>query len=258
LTPLSIRELYTLTASEGEGAGLAYEYFVKRSLLSSWLHRGGFRPKSNNPPRVLIAGLPETVGSGLDFLLLTQELGATPLVVDERPAAFDKLTHAVETAQRFGKLQDARFKGVVVNDMGVIWEAAADFDLVLSSHVIQRLDNSTQAAYLTHLRQIGKHIALFAPNDDNKLFLQQRGTLGVERQLLARSIDIPSLITDYAVMPPFGSLVSLSQLIQENTISERLEKIAFTGLQLAAWVDRLSPIELRQSRGRLVYALGDV
>src|SRR5690606_30513282 len=77
----SIKALYALALAEDEGVGTAYEYFAKRLVLRPWLRQ--------QPPvrRLLVAGLPEKYGASLDHLLLAEELGATAVVVDDRPPA---------------------------------------------------------------------------------------------------------------------------------------------------------------------------
>ena len=159
------------------------------------------------------------------------------------------------TTQRLGQLQDVRFKGVIVNDMGVIWEAAADFDLILSSDVIQRLDKTTQSLYISHLQQIGKQFALFGPNGNNPVYLADRATTGVTLDQL-RTMSAPNAYQfGYLALPPFGSTVSLSRLIADNKISNRLQAIMFAALQISAWVERFLPNDMRFPRARLVYQL---
>ncbi|MBK9050196.1 MAG: hypothetical protein IPL78_04505 [Chloroflexi bacterium] len=85
LPNLALKQLYPLALIEGEGLGMAYEYFVRRRLLRGWLNT---RPR---PRRLLIAGLPERYGFSLDFFLMAQEWSAELVVVDERPQRLEKM-----------------------------------------------------------------------------------------------------------------------------------------------------------------------
>ena len=255
LTSLSLQALYPYAIADGGGVGLAYEYYAKRLLLSSWLNGLRNRPKRSHALRVLIAGLPEKVGSGLDLLLIAQELGVMPLIVDDRPAALNKLNQTVATAKQLGVLQDSRFKGLIVNDMGVIWEAATDFDVVFSSGVLQRLDPDTQTAYLKHLQQIATDIAIFCPNQANPNHLAQHQVDGIALSTLKNAFRTGQHQSGYAAAAPFATAVSLSQLFDERQVSDRLRTLFFAGLQVSAWLERLSPNARRAARSRLVYTL---
>ena len=90
LAHYTIKDLYALALAEGEGMGTAYEYYAKRLALGRWLKA---RPR---PASILVAGLPEKYGASLDFLLLAGELGAAVTVVDDRPAALDRLRGALD------------------------------------------------------------------------------------------------------------------------------------------------------------------
>src|SRR5262252_3111362 len=80
MTP-SIKDLYVYALSEGEGVGTAYEYYVKRRVMSPLLRR--LKPGA----RILVAGLPEKYGTSLDFVLAGWERGARLLCADDRPEA---------------------------------------------------------------------------------------------------------------------------------------------------------------------------
>ena len=255
LASLSLQALYPYAVADGGGVGLAYSYYTKRLLLSPWLDGLRNRPKRSHALRVLIAGLPEKMGSSLDLLLIAQELGVMPLIVDDRPAALDKLNQAVATGKRLGILQDSRFKGLIVNDMGVIWEAATDFDVVLSSGVLQRLDSDTQTAYLKHLQQIATDIAIFAPNQTNLQHLAQHEINGIALTTLQDAFKTGKRQFGYTAAAPFATTVSLSQLFDKRRVSDRLRTLFFAGLQTSAWLERLSPNERRAARSRLVYTL---
>ena len=173
LKSLSIKSLYVLALAEGEGVGTAYEYFAKRLVLARWLKSC---PK---PQRLLVAGLPERYGSSLDFLQVTQEFGATVTIIDERPSALEKLQRSLTAAQREGWLTAVSPQPIPVHHLADLREIAPEFDLCLASEVLQRLEPTARAEYISHLRRLATNIALFAPNGGNAAHTNISGLSGV-------------------------------------------------------------------------------
>ncbi len=74
----SVYDYYPIAMAEKEGAGTAYEYYVKARLLRQVI------PAASPPRRILVAGLPEKYGFSMDFAILACSLNAEILFLDER------------------------------------------------------------------------------------------------------------------------------------------------------------------------------
>jgi hypothetical protein len=178
LAHYTIKDLYALALAEGEGMGTAYEYYAKRLALGRWLKA---RPR---PASILVAGLPEKYGASLDFLLLAGELGAAVTVVDDRPAALDRLRGALDRPQRSQKTSEvwAVFPRPVclLADLPRLAGLAGQFDLAVSSEVLQRLAAAERPAYVAALGARADALALFAPNADNPAHTGRSGLAGLQ------------------------------------------------------------------------------
>ncbi|MDX1662458.1 MAG: hypothetical protein R3272_01615 [Candidatus Promineifilaceae bacterium] len=248
---LPISALYTLAHAEGEGARAAYQYFVKRLALSRWLARAG------RPQRILIAGLPEALGSSLDFLQLAAECGARVTVADERPRVLAHHVRAWHAAQRQGRLRAVAPALVQVDSVAELSALSPVYDLCVSSGVLHKLAGPARALYTARLRRLAPAVALFAPNADN---VTHRGH-GVHRrelnELIAATAAYPGRplpATGYGDMlpyPPTGHGVDARHPLAE---ASPLATSAVNGLELYARIEPLLPLSLRRSRSHLVYA----
>lgn len=261
LPTLSIKSLYTLALAEGEGVGTAYEYFAKRLVLDPWLRQMPVRPG-----RILIAGLPQKYGSSLDFLQLAADLQAAVTIVDERPAALAQLQTAQAVAQAQGWLTAVQPRCQVVDDMSRLTEVAGEFDLCLSSEVLQRLTAESRPAYVHQLRQLAPALALFAPNAENPAHTHLSGlnglSLGEIKELVSGDsrLSLPgstrtAQLVGYIDLPPFppGVIRSESQRAQAN--SGRLEATAMWGLGYYARLEKFLPLSLRRRQAHIVYGM---
>ncbi len=277
LAHYTIKDLYALALAEGEGMGTAYEYYAKRLALGRWL-KGRPRPAS-----ILVAGLPEKYGASLDFLLLAGELGAAVTVVDDRPAALERLRGALDRPQRSQKTSGvwAVFPRPVclLADLPGLAGLAGRFDLAVSSEVLQRLAAAERPAYVAALRGRAAALALFAPNADNPAHTDRSGLSGLRldelRALVAdqrrttndqrpTTNDYPLLATNnyqlttgYIDMPPFPPGITRSDEQREQATQGAFEAAVMGGLRVYAHGERLLPGALRRRQSHIVYALGN-
>lgn len=252
LPTLSLRMLYPLALTEGEGMGMAYEYFVRRRLLRKWL---GSRP---HPQRLLIAGLPEKYGFSLDFFLMAQEWSAELVVVDERPQRLEKCRKAVAAAQRQGYFHNLDPVYLPVSDLVHLPELTQSFDLALCGELIQRIPPEWFPRYWSTVWECARAVAFFAPNADNPAHATYSHLHGVYLndmktvEFLAQNAQVE---IGYMDMPPFPPGVTRSAAQREDVLTGQYN--AFW-VWLLEWYARLEPhFSARWSRGRAhtVYAL---
>lgn len=263
LTDYSIKDLYTLALAEGEGMGTAYEYYVKRMALGRMLTRIGASGS------ILIAGLPEKYGASLDFILLGSELGARVVVIDDRPEALERLESALATLR---KTSDSprieRPAAVVLTDLDRLTAVDDQFDLILSSEILQRLTPAGRVSYVGRLRQMAPALALFCPNAGNPAHNIHSGLAGLRLEELSGLImgagppaggnavfDGRLPVTGYIDMPPFPPGITRSAEQREDATSDRFEAFVMWGLGRYAHMERYFPIALRRNRSHIVYAL---
>ena len=247
LKNVSIKSLYTYALAENEGVGTAYEYFAKRLVLAPWL-------QAQKPESMLIAGLPQKYGSSLDFLLLAEELGVVPLVVDERRAALQKLQRSLEAAKRAGALKNVYFKGLVVGEIAGLGGISAEFDLVISSEVLQRLTLAQRERYAERVEKIGRNTALFCPNKDNDAHVGISELNGLSLSELRRTAPNAQQ-SGYIDMPPFPPGITRTDDQREQATSGQFEAIAMKGLEVYARSEKYLPAHLRRKQSHIVYAL---
>lgn len=252
LTRYSVKDLYPPALAEGEGMGTAYEYYVKRMALGRWL-AGQPRPQS-----ILIAGLPQKYGASLDFLLLATELGASVMVIDERPAALDRLRDALAALARMGGAPKIEPPAAVIHtDLAMQAIAGSRFDLALSSEVLQRLTPEGRTSYVATLRRLAPALALFCPNGDNQAHNSRSGLGGLslgELRTLAGEGGGPT-VADTIDMPPFPPGITRSAEQRDEATSGRMEGLVMWGLGIYARGERYFPDALRRRHAHIVYAL---
>jgi len=246
----SIKSLYPLALVEGEGVGTAYVYFAKRLVLSPWL--GGLP----QPHSMLIAGLPEKYGSSLDFFLLAQELGVSRLVVvDERPEALQKCRKGVDAAA--GNLSGIAPEYLPVRDISRMDELNEEFDLCVTSEVLQRLGAERKQQYLSRLAQSARALALFTPNSGNASHASLSGleTVGLtDLQALANATG-GQVVSGYVDMPPFPPGITRSAQQRQQAGSSPVEGIAMWALGCYARFEPLFPLGWRERSSHIAYAL---
>lgn len=268
LHPYSLKSLYPLALAEGEGMGTAYEYYAKRLVLGRWL---AGRPR---PATMLIAGLPEKYGASLDFLLLAGELGAAVTVVDDRPAALERLNDAL--AALAGSALPLAWPGArILVDLPALDALNGRFDLAVSSEVLQRLFPAERPIYVSRLQERASALALFTPNADNPAHTGRSGLKGMRLDELrtlvedgrpqtvdhSRSGGGPSSVVrrrssvGYIDMPPFPPGITRSETQREQATQGAFEGLVMSGLRFYAHGERYLPGALRRRQSHIVYAL---
>jgi hypothetical protein len=244
----SIHSLYPLALAEGEGVGTAYEYFAKRLALAPWL--AGLP----NPKSMLVAGLPEKYGSSLDFFLLAQDLSVPEVVVcDDRPSALEKAGQSIARAQAAGQLTGLKTRSVLINDFSRIGEELGVFDLCVTSEMLQRLNRNTQEV-VNALTRTARSLALFAPNADNPAHNQLSGLAGLSLDELQSMVGQPARV-GYVDMPPFPPGLTRNSSQRQQASSGWMERLAMSGLDNYARLERFTALRLRKRRSHIVYAL---
>ncbi|GIK55961.1 MAG: hypothetical protein HND44_07510 [Chloroflexi bacterium] len=246
----SIKSLYTLALAEGEGVGTAYEYFAKRLVLRSWL------PTIPPVKRLLIAGLPEKYGCSLDYLLLAEELGATAVVADDRPAAMDKFQTSWAKAQQMGWLTAVSIDLCLVPNMAEMAGVTDPFDLAISNEVIQRLATAERLIYVQKQQELATAVALFCPNAANPDHAAHSGLSTLHLS------DLPTLSPGHLVtrsgyidMPPFPTGVSRSAEQRAQAESGTFEALVMWGLGYFARLERWLPTAVRRQKSHIIYIL---
>ncbi len=285
----SIKSLYTLALAEGEGVGTAYEYFAKRLVLRPWL------PTIPPVKRLLIAGLPEKYGSSLDYLLLAEELGATAVVADDRPAAIEKFQASWAKARQMGWLTAVSPDLCLVQNMAEMAEVIGPFDLAISNEVLQRLPAAERRVYVQRQGELATAVALFCPNAANpdhaahsglatlhlpdllSLFSSSphQGEAGGAEFLASdqATTHLPRPYTPsphhpitpsphhlltrsgYIDMPPFPTGVSRSAEQRAQAESGAFEALVMWGLGYFARLERWLPTAVRRQKSHIIYAL---
>ena len=272
LAHYTIKDLYALALAEGEGMGTAYEYYAKRLALGRWLKA---RPR---PASILVAGLPEKYGASLDFLLLAGELGAAVTVVDDRPAALDRLRGALDRPQRSSETSEvwAVFPRPVclLADLPHLATLTGRFDLAVSSEVLQRLAAAERPAYVAALGARADALALFAPNADNPAHTGRSGLAGLQLDEMSALMQATAdrrpptaageaavggrrsaVVSGYIDMPPFPPGITRSDEQREQATQGAFEAVVMGGLRVYAHGERLLPGALRRRQSHIVYAL---
>jgi hypothetical protein len=252
----SIRSLYTLALAEGEGAGTAYEYYAKGLVLRPWLRF------LRRPRRILIAGLPQRYGLSLDFVALASDLAAELTIVDERPERLASLERALNALQTDGWMLRLQPALITTSSLADIPPAAAPYDLVLSSEVLQRLPVDVRREYVSRLLDRARAVALFAPNGGNQAHTTHSGLAGLTRaemnQLLGAlpySLAAPAPRTGFVDMPPFPPGITRSGEQREQAARGRREAAAMSVLELYARFETLVPYPVQQRQAHIVYGL---
>ncbi len=248
----TIKDLYVLALAEGEGIGTAYEYYAKRLAMLPWL-KDGARPK-----RLLVAGLPQKYGSSLDFLLLGAEMGCQVTVIDERQAALTKLARVLKDLAAARYSPELRANLYQTGDICTLTELSGQFDLILSSEVLQRLDPDQRAAYVERLQGLSQRIALFAPNADNDAHVGLSGLGGVQLNELAVLMGQDSAAasrSDYIDMPPFPPGITRTSTQREDATTGTGEAFAMWGLGVYARIERFIPAAVRRKWAHIVFGL---
>ena len=193
---------YTLALKEGEGLGTAYEYLVK-TCLSEKLFK-----KNEKPENILIAGLPEKYGYGLDLLFLRNSCNCIIDIVDERDDIIRNFSRILEDLAGSGLLISDNIKIKRVERLEDI-NLNKRYEFCYSSAVLQRMEGESRVRYLKKLGENVKYILLFAPNKENRAHKEQTGLAGLAAEDLFHyvkeaGIEMFVLGSGKIDLPPFS------------------------------------------------------
>jgi hypothetical protein len=250
----TIKQLYVLALAEGEGVGTAYEYYAKRLVLLPWL------AKEKRPDSILVAGLPEKYGASLDFLLLGAELGCRITVVDDRSHALARFERALETLKSIYYSPSLNPQIVQTGDLSSLHELKTNFDLAVSSEVLQRLTAEKRQSYVSRLQEASSKLALFSPNGDNDSHVGISGLNGLKLEELDRLMDQDASlekIVGFIDMPPFPPGITRSETQRKEASSGSAEAFAMWGLGVYARMEKYIPQSARRKYAHIVYGLQD-
>ncbi len=246
----SIRELYSYAVAEGEGVGTAYEYYVKRRIMSPILRDVG--PGA----RFLVAGLPEKYGTSLDFVLAAFEGHAHVLIVDERRAALDRAREAVHASGAALAGVDIEYR-LLASLEGV--RSLSRQDVVLSCEVAQRMTPTAQTEYGRAIVALSPRGVVFVPNSENASHTAISGLAGLDRNAL-RSILGPQaglLEVGFTDLPPFPPGITRTASQRTRASQGTLEAVGMWGLQIYSAAEPWLPDALKRRLAHIVYGRWD-
>lgn len=251
-----MKSLYAINLAEGEGLGTAYEYYAKLKKLRKFIN------SIEEPKRILIAGLPEKYGLSMDFFLLGQMLEAETTVIDERFDVMERAQYVFRTLKTTKIFGDTRVLFLKTDQMEEFRSQSfgqGEFDLALSSEVLQRLDRARRD-YISNIKRLAKNFALFAPNQENESHASLSGLKGVTlEELLAhcQEGDSGARIFEYGYLdvPPFPPGLARSQEKREQAAESRLEALLMKGLETYSLCERIMPKFIKKKKAHMIYVL---
>jgi hypothetical protein len=252
----SIKSLYTLNLLEGEGVGTAYEYFTKLRKLERFIN------SIKRPKNILVAGLPEKYGLSMDFFLIAQTLGAQLVVVDDREERLARAREVFSLSRSQGYFADCKATFSSVNNIAKIDNSnflSGEFDLALSSEVLQRLEGS-QHNYISTLKKLAKYFALFVPNNGNESHAHLSGLNSISLTELLRScrnISQELAIYDYGYVdaPPFPPGLSRSEDKRQQAAQSSFESFLMKGLEVYSRCESILPKFIMKKNAHIVYVM---
>lgn len=155
----NIFNLYSIAVLEGEGWGTAYEYCAKLPFLNRLFEKTCAK-------KVMILGLPEKYGFSMDFILYCYFNKINRIIViDERKEKIDDFSKVLKNVSaHLGISPNIEMKKV--NSWSEI--QTDPVDVIMSSEVLQRLDNISKNAYIKFILKNAKNYIIFVPNGKNQ------------------------------------------------------------------------------------------
>lgn len=200
-----------LSFAENEGLGMWYEYLAKLRIYPS-----------GHKMKVLVLGLPEKYGLGVDNLLFLMKGASSLTIVDNRPHV---LANFKKIANNFLK-NDANLEILNVDDFTKTNFKRNSFDLVCSSEVLQQFSNYIEVIQ-EMIRVSKKYVIFFVSNKfcyAHPKFsgLNSYSLKEVKNELKKiRQIEIKK--AGYVDIPPYPSGINVSH-------NKRIKKSFWIGL----------------------------
>lgn len=241
-----ILDYYPYAMAEGEGAGTAYEYYVKARTLKKVLKKIGL------PNNLLIAGLPERYGFSLDFILLSQTLGCQKVVVlDERKQRLERFQ---EILRQLGEknLLDCQNSIEIVPQL--FPDNLPEFDLFISCEVLQRLSPSDRQRYFNNCLKTTRTGIVFTPNAENPSHAthSKLNTVSLEELTGLARTQGEVINSGYVDLPPFPPGITRSD-DQRESAGQGFQRLVFKGVEQWAKAENLFPSSLRRQWAHIVY-----
>lgn len=220
---------------QGEGWGTAYEYWVKYVYL--------LKTTARNQPikRILIAGLPEKFGLGLDFLIFAQIKQCACVVVDERPEKIAQISKLTEYLVHELFLQEHLFT-FVISDIREFTKKALStekFDLVLNCEYLQRLSSSVREITIGDILNIAERGIFFVPNKDHeghKMHSALHALTKEDTNQWKHSIEHMCYYHyRYIDFPPWPAGITLHSGIQRDNLKRKLYITYIVSCMLMIW-----------------------
>jgi hypothetical protein len=252
----NIQSWYAINLVEGEGAGTAYEYYVKIKKLNKFINTIG------KPKRILIAGLPEKYGLSMDFIWLGGILNAETVIIDDRSETLERAGRVLSMLKSEKFVDETKISFIKTDR---IWEfnsidvIKGEFDLALSSEVLQRLDG-TRETYISNLKNVAKYFSIFVPNRGNESHANLSGlkSLYLEELLQhCRGENPEATLYDYGYidMPPFPPGLSRSQDKRDQAAKSRIEAFLMKGLEIYSLCENIIPKFIKKKVAHIAYVM---
>ena len=234
--------LLNLSLAEGEGVGMWYEYLVKIRTY----------PKEKNK-NILILGLPEKYGIGIDVLyFLTQ--GGNLTVVDYRQEVLNKFKKITSDF-----LGEVNLETKLVSDYCATGFLDNSFDLVINSEVLQQFENYEEIIK-EMIRVSKKHIMFFVSNGACYAHPKFSGLnsykLKTVKEKIYKMKKVNIKKAGYIDIPPWPSGIQVKQKGQggkPSLLFKIVKAVAVVVIPILAWKERFIPPPLRQKLAHFIY-----
>lgn len=251
----NINLFYAIALQEGEGFGTAYEYLVKSHLINRLFK------KIENPKNILIAGLPEKYGFGLDYVLLANLYGCKIDIIDERNEIIENFNNTLKDLAESNLLISDNIKTQKVEELEDI-DIGIDkyYEVALSSAVLQRIKEESRCNYLRKLSEKVKYILLFVPNKGNKAHPRQTGLnpLSIEDLLgYSKKSNVKVFILDAGKidLPPFSPGIKASAKLRNLIENKKIRRIFMKFLGIWAYLESLFPKIIKNRFAHMIYLM---
>jgi hypothetical protein len=242
---------YLLALEEGEGLGTAYEYLVKNYLITRLL-KYFEKPKS-----VLIAGLPEKYGLGLDFIFLAKSLACEIAVVDDRDDVIELFKTKVKYFTEINLLTTADIRIYKIKNLNDFIETKKYFSLVLSSAVLQRIPAYLRSEYIRQLSEKANYGIFFVPNKGNDAHKTVTELEALSLKDLFGYLDnrMSVLEAGHIDLPPFYPGAKLSSYTRDQIKKKSWGKVLIGFMEQWSHLEFFLPSFVKDKFAHMIYLI---
>ncbi len=108
----------------------------------------------------------EKYGYGLDVFVLAKMYDSAVVIVDDRRTVLDKAQKIISGLKYKNLLNPGKVEFMAINSWEE-FEPKEEFDIAVSSGVIQKMNNSLRTNYINKLLDCASHVFILAPNGGN-------------------------------------------------------------------------------------------